>query len=974
MRHFCSLLFVLLLAAGPVFGQGLPTGTVSGRVTSEGQPVAAATVTVTSSSLMGRRSAITNANGDYSIPLLPPGDYQVRVEMAGFLPSEIEAKVNAAQITSLDMVLPPPGVSIEDHIVVEAQGTLSAHAEAQSTHPQALIESLPVSRDVRQATLLTAGVTDSGPGGGLVISGARSFESLFLVNGVVVNENLRGQPLDLFIEDAIEETTTSVSGISAEYGRFAGGVVNTITKSGGNEISGSLRSSFTNDKWMGRTPLTTAERVDDVNSRLEGTLGGFLLKDRLWFFFAGRQFETEASAQTALTQVAYTTFDEELRSEGKLTFSPSEGQRLVGSYIRIDRTNNGFNFQGLALDRESLDDRKLPQDLLALNYSGVITGNLFVEGQYSERHLAFEGSGSDFTDRIRGTWIQDVTGLRYNSPTFCGVCPDEERDNENILAKASWFLSTGNLGSHEVAFGVDSFDDIVVSDNYQSGSNFSVFATDTIRQDGGLFPVFANDGSTAIVYWPIRQTSRGTDFTTQSLYVNDRWRLNDRWSFNVGARYDRNDGRDAEGKQVADDSRVSPRLGASYDLRGDGDWIVNLSYGHYVTALANNIADSTSSAGVPSIFAWFYSGPGINTGGGPLVSTHDALAQLFAWFDGSGGVDGNVEDLFLVDIPGSSTVIEGSLASPYAEEITLGISKRLGTKGIFRADLVDRRFADFYSSRTDLSTGRITLPNGVLADRSVLENDSDVLERRYRGLHTQLQIRPWERLNLGAVYTLSKTEGNVNGEAGGSGPLVSGVRDYPEYQDPRWSAPKGDLATDQRHRLRAWGVWDAWRTDRHQLSVGLLQTYTSGTPYGAVGFVDPKDPDGVFGIPNPGYASANTPVNVPYFYTARDAFRTDDVTQTDLTLNYAWSFSALGQRIEAFLQPEVLNVFGEKAVVGVDTTVLDATSSGLARFNPFTDTPVEGVHWQKGENFGKPLSPANYQTPRTFRFSVGLRF
>jgi hypothetical protein len=751
-------------------------------------------------------------------------------------------------------------------------------------------------------------------------------------------------------------------------------VVSTITKSGGNEISGSLRSSFTNDRWMAETPLTTAERVDEVNPRYEGTLGGYLVKDRLWFFLAGRQFETEGSAQTALTQVAYTTFDEETRSEGKLTFSPFEGHRLVGSYIRIDTTDNGFNFQNLALDRESLDDRELPQDLLALNYSGVVTGNLFVEGQYSERHFAFEGSGSDFTDRIRGTWIQDVTGLRYNSPTFCGVCADEERDNRNVLAKASWFLSTGNLGSHDVSFGLDSFDDIVVSDNFQSGSNFSVFATDTIRQDGGLFPVFANDGSTAIVYWPIRQNSKGTDFNTQSLYVNDRWRLNDRWSFNVGVRYDRNDGRDAEGKQVADDSRVSPRLGASYDLLGDGNWLLNFSYGHYVTALANNIADSTSSAGVPSIFAWFYSGPEINTGG-PLVPTHEALARLFAWFDGSGGVDGNVDDLFLADIPGSSSVIEGSLASPYAEEISLGVSKRLGSKGIFRADLIDRRFADFYSSRTDLTTGRITLPNGAEADRAVLENHDDVLERRYQGLHTQLQYRPWERLNLGALYTLSKTEGNVNGEAGAAGPLVSGERDYPEYQDVRWSSPKGYLATDQRHRLRFWGVWDAWRTEHHQLSVGLLQSYATGTPYGAVGAIDPKDPDGVFGVPNPGYASDNTPAVLPYFYTGRDAFRTDDLTQTDLTLNYTWSFSALGRMIDAFLQPEVLNVFGEEAVLGVDTTVLDATnSSRLQRFNPFTETPVEGVHWQKGDNFGKPLGPANYQTPRTFRFSVGLRF
>ena len=53
-----------------------------------------------------------------------------------------------------------------------------------------------------------------------------SFENLFMVNGVTVNENLRGQPYDLYIEDAIQETTIATAGISAEYGRFSGGVVN----------------------------------------------------------------------------------------------------------------------------------------------------------------------------------------------------------------------------------------------------------------------------------------------------------------------------------------------------------------------------------------------------------------------------------------------------------------------------------------------------------------------------------------------------------------------------------------------------------------------------------------------------------------------------------------------------------------------------------------------------------------------------
>ena len=76
-----------------------------------------------------------------------------------------------------------------------------------------------------------------------------SFESLYLVNGVTVNENLRGQAFNIYIEDAIQETTVATDGVSAEYGRFSGGLVNVITKSGGNLFSGSFRESLFNDNW-----------------------------------------------------------------------------------------------------------------------------------------------------------------------------------------------------------------------------------------------------------------------------------------------------------------------------------------------------------------------------------------------------------------------------------------------------------------------------------------------------------------------------------------------------------------------------------------------------------------------------------------------------------------------------------------------------------------------------------------------------
>jgi len=114
---------------------------------------------------------------------------------------------------------------------------------------------------------------------------------------------------------------------------------------------------------------------------------------------------------------------------------------------------------------------------------------------------------------------------------------------------------------------------------------------------------------------------------------------------------------------------------------------------------------------------------------------------------------------------------------------------------------------------------------------------------------------------------------------------------------------------------------------------------------------------------------------VTYYYTPRDAYRWDDQTATGIALNYSFKFPAFGANAEIFLQPEVQNVFDEQAVVSGDTTVVDrTTSSSMLDFNPWTETPVEGVNWRKGSNFGKATSTTHYQTPRTFRFSVGIRF
>jgi outer membrane receptor protein involved in Fe transport len=969
-----SALALAFLATLPGLAQGLPTGTLNGRVTdSDGAVLPGVTVTASSPALQGTRSATTGESGDYNIPLLPPGDYTVTFEIEGFATAERTVRMAAAQTTSLNHELTVDKVS-EVITVTGSLETISAQPQVATTFTKQVVEALPMERNIRETVLLAPGVSATGPGQNIVISGAQSHENLFLVNGVVINENLRGQPFNLFIEDAIEETTTTTAGISAEYGRFAGGVVNTITKSGGNDFHGSLRTAFTNQDWQSKTPLTTT-LTDKVNRRYEGTLGGRILRDKLWFFLAGRDFEDLRTAQTSLTRVDFAAGTEERRYEGKLTFAPFQGHRVVGSYIEIENSDLG-NFFGTILDTRSINDRTLPQDLTAVNYTGVWSANFFTEAQYSERNFTFENSGSRFTDRIFGTLLVDgPTGRRYWSPTFCGVCRPEERNNENTLLKASYFLSSEALGSHELIAGYDSFSDIRAADNHQSGSDFRIITSNTVIRGTEVFPVFTSGNTSTFIQWnPIFVSSKGTDFQTDSLFVNDRWRLNDKLSFNIGVRYDSNDGKNSQGETTASDSKISPRLSATFDPKGDGSWIFNASYGEYVAALAGTQGDATSAGGNPATIQFFYRGPSINTNpAGPFVTSDVALATIFNWFDSIGGVNTTDSTLIrLISIPGGNTLIRGgSLESPSTTEFSVGLSKALGTRGQVRADYVRRDGKDFYLDRLDLSTGRVTV-NNRLADLSIIENNDSLLERSYDGLHTQFRYRFSDRLDLGGGYTWSRTEGNVDGETAASGPVRSAVANFPEYKDPRWNNPAGYLASDQRHRGGFYGVFKVLRGERQNLSVSLLQSYASGTPYAAAGAVASRN-----FVTNPGYVTP--PSTVTYFFTKRDAFRTDDITSTNLSLNYSFFWNAFGQQLEVFLQPEALNVFNEHGVIataGFDTTVIDATvaNSGLQPFNPFTTTPVEGVHWRRGPNFGKPTRDTNFQTPRTYRFSVGFRF
>ncbi len=165
------------------------------------------------------------------------------------------------------------------------------------------------------------------------------------------------------------------------------------------------------------------------------------------------------------------------------------------------------------------------------------------------------------------------------------------------------------------------------------------------------------------------------------------------------------------------------------------------------------------------------------------------------------------------------------------------------------------------------------------------------------------------------------------------------------------------------------------------MTVGVLQQIESGTPYGAAADIFLFDQDGNDFVQNPGYV--NPPVDAVYYFTEPDAFRTAAMYRTDLSLNYQRQFGSATprlRRVRAVPHPEpvqpVPGVQRRRATTSTRRSRRPSTTPelGLVPFNPFTETPVRGTHWELGEDFGKPTSKDAYTLPRTFRFSVGLRF
>ncbi|MGH9363306.1 MAG: carboxypeptidase regulatory-like domain-containing protein, partial [Thermoanaerobaculia bacterium] len=398
-RSFVLSLLLAASAAAAVSAQ--TTGEIVGRVTDEqGGVLPGATVEARSPALQGSRTATSDETGSYRLTLLPPGDYAMTVTLEGFATDTREGiTVHLAKDTTVNAVLTPAATEeitvLGEVPVVDTTSTnLGANLDTRA------IQTLPTGRNYSSVVQIAPGVSsDAHPENtgqsSITVYGSTGAENVFYVDGVNttgVEYGFQGKELNFEFIQAVDVKT---GGYEAEFGRSTGGIINVITKSGGNEFHGDVFAYHDDDGLQ-----TSAEEVVSTGGIQEGftredygiDLGGYLIKDRLWFFAAYDRVSNDTDSSLPAGPLAgqvVTSKSERDLGAAKLTWRFSENQSLIGSFFQDPRDDTGaINDAQHTLNGEPATYtgvRSFGGKDYAVRYEAILGGAWVVAGQVA-RH------------------------------------------------------------------------------------------------------------------------------------------------------------------------------------------------------------------------------------------------------------------------------------------------------------------------------------------------------------------------------------------------------------------------------------------------------------------------------------------------------------------------------------------------------------------------------------------------------------
>jgi hypothetical protein len=320
------MLVCLAISIGQVFAQSTVTGGIRGKITDQaGATLPNATVTATNAGTNAAATTTTDEDGGYRFSNLQPGTYTIGITASGFSNfTQERVVVEVGQVTSVDVPLGVAGQSATVEVTAETPVINTNSQDFATNINQTSINELPINgRKASNFVLLTPATVPDGTFGLVSFRGVSGLLNNSTVDGGDNNQSFqseeRGRTRIAYVisQAAIREFQVNTSNYSAEYGRSAGGVINTVTQSGTNGFHGQLFEYYRDNKFGARNPgafqpvlvngvsQQVAVKPVDVRHQFGGAVGGPIIKDRLFFFFSYDQQKRNFPALSRFDTLTY---------------------------------------------------------------------------------------------------------------------------------------------------------------------------------------------------------------------------------------------------------------------------------------------------------------------------------------------------------------------------------------------------------------------------------------------------------------------------------------------------------------------------------------------------------------------------------------------------------------------------------------------------------------------------------------------
>ena len=417
-----ALIFALVFSLEAQVSQ---TGSIRGIVTDQnGEPLPGVSVTVTSPSLIGTQSTITNDKGVFRVPSLPPGVYEVKLELPGFktlIQSGIVVRVGMT--VEIGFKMEQSQLAEEVTVVATAPTVDIVNTKNTQNITEEVLAKVPLARSVYSAIQLAPGTVER------TIHGSARNDAAYSIDGVVTNAPDQNYGEANISWDMIEEIELITAGATAEAFNAIGGYINVVTKSGGNNFSGAAQAYYTNENMaeviMPEEALETLGLSKPEFAKYDwetsGTLGGPIFRDRLWFlgnFRLARQTRYGTFRPTVILGKKYDTYDwiyNQYWGFLKLTTQLRENVRafFMLSYHNQHRPNIS---RAWYLTKEANTDHRTKAWTGTGNINWTLNSNTFIDARYGFWYFNYDGTTP--VEEVIGqpSFIDGYTSYRWGYP------------------------------------------------------------------------------------------------------------------------------------------------------------------------------------------------------------------------------------------------------------------------------------------------------------------------------------------------------------------------------------------------------------------------------------------------------------------------------------------------------------------------------------------------------------------------------